>query len=400
MKVEKMYYIVSSILAFCCFMTFTAAAVYRINIVNLSPYQLIMLGIALEVAILIFEIPTGIVADLKSRKLSVMIGFIIVGIGFLIEAIFPNFLVILIAQIIWGLGYTFISGALDAWVSDEIVHKELEAVILTGQQYSSLFNILGIIAAMLVGIISVQLSIIVSAILLILGGIWIKQYMLEINFKPVKHESTSLRKYMKQFGNGIKHIKNNQILFIMLFVYIAYGLYSEGIDRLYELHILQSYQLDGVLGIQPIIAIGLVNGIVAILGIIVLRFVKKYTKDSIRSVIFLIGMTTIMMLGITGFAFSSSIVFGISSFIVFAVTRQGTFPLLNAICLQESPSNIKATVLSSFSQLDAIGQLVSGFIMAILSGVFGIRWALLATITLLGIALIPLNILKYRLRRM
>lgn len=399
MKAKRIYYIVSAILAFCCFMMFTAAAVYRINIAHLSSYQLILLGMALEIAILFFEIPTGVVADLKSRKLSVAIGFIVVGLGFLIEAMFVNFIIILIAQIIWGLGYTFISGALDAWISDEVDDKDIEQVILTGHQYSSLFNILGILMAMLIGIISIRLSIIISATLLISGGLWLKKHMPETNFKPTHHEVISFKKYIKQLEDGIKHIRNNQILFMLLFVYIAYGLYSEGIDRLYELHILKNFQLDVALGIQPIVAIGCVNGIIAVLGILVLRLIKKYTKDSLRSVIWLIGLTTIMMVGIVGFAFSPSIVLGVSSFIVFAVTRQGTFPLLNAMCLHHTPTEIKATVLSSFSQSDAIGQLLSGLLMAMIARVFGIKSAFLATIALLGIALYPLILLKYRLKR-
>jgi DHA3 family tetracycline resistance protein-like MFS transporter len=46
-------------------------------------------GTVLEVAVFLFEIPTGLLSDLKSRRLSVIIGFLFVGFGFLVEGLFP-----------------------------------------------------------------------------------------------------------------------------------------------------------------------------------------------------------------------------------------------------------------------------------------------------------------------
>jgi DHA3 family tetracycline resistance protein-like MFS transporter len=57
-------------------MMMTSAIVYRIDDAKLLPYQLILLGTALEIAVIFFEVPTGIVADKHSRKLSVVLGFL------------------------------------------------------------------------------------------------------------------------------------------------------------------------------------------------------------------------------------------------------------------------------------------------------------------------------------
>ena len=46
---------------------FTTAAVYRVEIALLNPLQLILVGTALELSVFLFEIPTGVVADLYSR---------------------------------------------------------------------------------------------------------------------------------------------------------------------------------------------------------------------------------------------------------------------------------------------------------------------------------------------
>ena len=44
-------------------------AVYYVRVVGLGPLELVLLGTVVEIAGLVFEVPTGIVADLYSRRL-------------------------------------------------------------------------------------------------------------------------------------------------------------------------------------------------------------------------------------------------------------------------------------------------------------------------------------------
>ncbi len=117
--------------------------IYRVEDVGLNPFQLVMLGTALEVAVLLFEIPTGIVADLRSRRLSLLIGYVIIGAGFLMEGLFPFFVPVLLAQVVWGIGYTFTSGAQDAWLADEIGESKLTQAYLRASQVGLVATLLG-----------------------------------------------------------------------------------------------------------------------------------------------------------------------------------------------------------------------------------------------------------------
>ena len=100
-------------------LVFTVNMVYQATVVGLNPLQLVLVGTTLEVAYFLFEVPTGIVADVRSRKLSVLIGFGLIGTGFMVEAI-PRFGAVLLAQVLWGIGATFTSGAMEAWIIDEM----------------------------------------------------------------------------------------------------------------------------------------------------------------------------------------------------------------------------------------------------------------------------------------
>src|SRR5512136_2735634 len=114
------YLMLSCAGAFLLSMIFVATSLYEVTVAKLNPLQLVLVGTTLEASIFLCEVPTGVVADIYSRRLSIIIGYFLIGAGFILEGSFPLFLTILLAQVLWGLGYTFTSGATEAWITDEI----------------------------------------------------------------------------------------------------------------------------------------------------------------------------------------------------------------------------------------------------------------------------------------
>ncbi|MDQ3703432.1 MAG: MFS transporter, partial [Chloroflexota bacterium] len=98
---------------------FTLAAIYRVQEAGLTPLQLVLVGTMMEASIFLFEVPTGVVADTFSRRASVITGIALLGAASVQEGAVPLFGSILLAQALWGLGYTFTSGATEAWISGE-----------------------------------------------------------------------------------------------------------------------------------------------------------------------------------------------------------------------------------------------------------------------------------------
>ena len=92
--------------------------------------QLVLVGTALEATIFLFEVPTGVVADTFSRKRSILLGLILTGAGLALIGVFPRFETIVLAQLIWGIGFTFISGAQEAWIADEVGVENVGPVYL------------------------------------------------------------------------------------------------------------------------------------------------------------------------------------------------------------------------------------------------------------------------------
>ena len=72
------------------------------------------------VGIFFLEIPTGVVADLFGRKISVIWGVVFAGIGCFVYYFSYSFWLFVTAELVIALGHCFISGALDAWVKDSL----------------------------------------------------------------------------------------------------------------------------------------------------------------------------------------------------------------------------------------------------------------------------------------
>ena len=103
---------------------------------GLTPLQLVLVGTVLETTAFLCEIPTGVVADVYSRRLSVIIGVVLYGLGWTLEGAIGAFWAFLLAQVLWGSGATFISGAHDAWIADEVGEAAVGRLYVRGAQMS------------------------------------------------------------------------------------------------------------------------------------------------------------------------------------------------------------------------------------------------------------------------
>ncbi len=102
-------YSVYLLFKFCVSLLFSMATVlslvYHLEVVGLNAFQLVLVGTVLETACFVLEIPTGVVADLYSRRNSVLIGVFLYGAGFMLEGFLPWFGTVLLAQIVWICGF-------------------------------------------------------------------------------------------------------------------------------------------------------------------------------------------------------------------------------------------------------------------------------------------------------
>ena len=91
LRPEPAYWILAGGRGLCLSMISTASMVYQIHRVGLNPLQLVLVGTTLELSVFLFEVPTGVVADVYSRRLSIIIGMFLIGLGFIVQGSLPVF---------------------------------------------------------------------------------------------------------------------------------------------------------------------------------------------------------------------------------------------------------------------------------------------------------------------
>ena len=79
-----------AIAMFLC-LVFVTNSLYEATVAGPSPLQLILIGTTLESPTFLFEVPTGIVADVYSRRLSIIIGYVLMGARLSHRRFFPDF---------------------------------------------------------------------------------------------------------------------------------------------------------------------------------------------------------------------------------------------------------------------------------------------------------------------
>ena len=366
----KTYLLFSAITAMCFSLVATVMIVYHIEIVHLNPLQLILVGTTLELACFIFEIPTGIVADVYSRKLSIVIGGVLTGVGFILEGSISSFVFVLVAQIVWGLGSTFISGSVEAWIAEEEKDKDLDKIYIKGAQAGQIGSVIGIVLSTVIANFSVRLPIIVSGVLFIILALFLWLYMPENNFKPsVPGDLNTFKKMVYTFKSGLKFVKSKSIIMILLAVTLFYGLSSEGYDRLSNAHFLQDTTLPKLGNLSSVTWFGIFGILGMILSFIVMHFMAKNLKNEDNR------KNGKLLLCINILYISSMLIFALTrnfSLMLIAYLATNTFriinkPIFSAWLNGHIDDNSRATVLSINGQMNSLGQILGGPIIGIIA---------------------------------
>src|SRR5690349_1938786 len=126
----------------------------------------------------LFEIPTGVVADLRGRRASYLLGLLTLAIStffyLYLWYVRAPFWAWALSSLFLGLGFTFISGAFEAWLADALEHngykEKLESVLAKGQIVQGAAMLVGSVAG---GVIAQKTNLgvpyVIRAVLLVLN---------------------------------------------------------------------------------------------------------------------------------------------------------------------------------------------------------------------------------------
>jgi MFS family permease len=380
--------------------TLATSLIWGINTIflldaGLSNLEAFAVNAFFAAGMVLFEVPTGVVADIRGRRTSFLLGTITLAIStglyvLLWQAHGPFWLWAVVSMLL-GLGFTFFSGATEAWLVDALTATgfdgTLESVFGRGQVLAGI----GMLAGSVGGGYLAQLTnlgvpfVLRAAILLVMFGIALV-LMRDIGFTP-KRDGGALAE--------IKLITSNSIEFgwrvpVVRYVMLA-GTFTGGV-AIYVFYALQPYLLE-LYGNERAYGIaGLVAAIVAGSQIVGGTLAARVRK--------LFGRRTSAMLAAEVVASAAIVLIGVISkfwavialVVVWGLVAAATTPIRQALLNGLIPSQQRATILSFDSLMASSGGVVGQPVLGRAADVWGYpaSYLLSGAISALAIPLVAL----------
>jgi MFS family permease len=177
--------------------TLSASLIWGINTLflldaGLSIFEVFVANAAFTAAMALFEVPTGVVADTRGRRVSFLLSEATLVVGTLayvgVAAVGGGLVMFCLAGVILGLGYTFYSGAVEAWAVDALkatgYRGELDTVFARAGVVDGVATLVGTVGGGLLGQLDLALPYLVRALLVAMAFVVGFRIMHDIGFTP------------------------------------------------------------------------------------------------------------------------------------------------------------------------------------------------------------------------
>ena len=310
----------------------------------------------------LFEIPTGIVADTRGRRTSFLLGtatLFLTTLAYLwLWRIHGPFWAWAVVSMLLGLGFTFFSGATEAWLVDGLkaagYNGQLETAFAKGSIANGIAMLTGTIAG---GFVAQYTNLGVPYIMRIaaLGLTFLIAifFMHDEGFTP-KTRTSFFREVGDVFMESVNFgIKKAPIRWMMIS-----GLFSGGIG-IYAFYAMQPYLLQlygpaagyGIAGM----AAAIVAGAQIVGGLIVPYAGKLFAK---RTTLF-VAVTSVSVLSLALIGLVGNFWFVLAMLAVWAIMFAAITPVRQSYINGLIPSKQRATILSADNMLTSMGGVVS-----------------------------------------
>jgi MFS family permease len=361
------------------FNTLAASLIWGINTLflldaGLSNLEAFAANAFFTAGFVLFEIPTGVVADLRGRRTSYLLGLLTLAISTLLYLfmwyVHARFWAWALSSLFLGLGFTFISGAFEAWLADALDHagykEKLESVLAKGEIVEGSAMLVGSVAG---GVIAQATNLgvpyIIRALLLVINLIFAFVLMRDEGFTGRKGtratgEIKSILHASIEYG-----LRNRPVRWIMFAAPFTGGVTIYAFYAM-QPYLLQLYGNSAAYGIAGLAA-AIVAGAQIAGGLLVPYVVRVFERrTTILIVCYVISVVVLAVIGFVPNFWVAVVLLVLWGLMFSAVTpiRQG---YLNALI----PSQQRATVLSFDSMFGSTGGVVLQPILGKTADVWG-----------------------------
>ena len=297
----------------------------------------------------LFEVPTGVVADTMGRRTSYMTGAITLSIAtalyLLAWQLSAPFWAWAVTSVLLGLGFTFFSGATEAWLIDALADTgyagKLEAVLAKGEIVEGAAMLTGSVAGGLIAQVSnLGVPYVLRAAFLLVTFVVAYKFMRDWGFTPARGKQP-LQEVKHVLKMSIDHgFRNRPVRWVMLAAPFTMGV------GIYGFYAMQPYLLELYGNPEAYVVAGLSAALVAgsqIVGGLLVPLAGRLfeRRTSILLISVLVSVAALALIGLV-----QNFWLAVAVLAIWALVFAASNPVRSAYLNKLIPSAQRATVLS------------------------------------------------------
>ncbi len=355
--------IVRSYMALSGLYTLSASLIWGVNTLflldaGLDIAEVFVVNAVFSAGMVVFEIPTGVVADTLGRRVSYLLSVAVLGVTTVLYVLIArgggSTLAFAVVSLFMGLGFTFYSGALEAWLVDALGSigegGELDRVFARSQQVTGAAMLVGTTGGGLLGQLDLAVPFVVRAGLL--AGLFVLslRWMQEVGFVPRRLALRHIPEAMaEQARTGIANGWRRPGLRALMLAGLARATFFG-----WAFYAAQPYFLE-LLDRDAIWVVGIVTALMSLATMVGNQIVELLSRHCQRR-------STLLLWG-SAVASGASVVVGVTdsfwvavpAFLVVTGSMGVIAPVRQAYVHHETPTEHRATVISFDAMVSSVG---------------------------------------------
>src|SRR5262245_5985937 len=358
-RIIRAYFVISGVY------TLAASIIWGINTLfllgaGLSLMQVFIANAVFTGAMALFEVPTGAVADTSGRRVSFLLSVAVLFIGTIAYVAIPlaggGLLAFCLVSILMGLGYTFYSGATEAWLVDALkatAHGEpVDRVLARGQLVSSAAMLVGTIAGGLLGSVNLAFPYVIRCLLLLIAFVVGFSTMQDVGFSARAAARRDLGREMRRTaGESITFGWRSEGARLAILAGAMQAVFFE-----WSYHAWQPYFL-GLIGSDAAWITGTIAAAIALAMMAGNWLVDRLTAYCGRRTTLLVGAASVFSAAAVGVGLAQSFWLAVALYLVAATSLSVFQPVRQGYLHLVVPPAHRATVLSFASLVSSFGSM-------------------------------------------
>ncbi len=343
--------------------TLAASLIWGVNTLflldaGLGIGQVFVVNAVFSGGMVLFEIPTGVVADTLGRRVSYLLSVAVLGLTTVLYLIIAeaggNIWAFAVVSALMGLGFTFYSGALEAWLVDALKavgdDSGLDHVFARSQQVTGAAMLIGTTSGGFLGQVDLAVPFVVRSVLLAALLALSARLMREVGFVPKKLSLSEVPKAMAAqartgiaYGWGDRGLRALMLASTARLTFIGWGFYAA-----------QPYFLE-LLDRDAIWVVGVITAFMSLSTMAGNQLVEVLSHRCRRRSTLLMWASAVSAAAAVVVGLTDSFWVAVPAFLFVTGSLGVITPVRQAYVHQVIPSEHRATVISFDAMVSSVG---------------------------------------------